>query len=95
MSPAEQVALFSQAQAIAGPLGAGLSNLIFAPSNAEILMIDPGLADCFFWDAAALIGQRFHWHFTGPAVPYNLPLASSPFVVDEQALEATLGRIGW
>ncbi|CAN5393766.1 hypothetical protein BH10PSE3_BH10PSE3_10950 [soil metagenome] len=95
MSPAEQVALFSQARLIAGPLGAGLSNLIFAPNDAEILMIDPGLADFFFWDAAALIGQRFHWHFAGPAMAYNQVLASSPFNVDEQILEATLKQIGW
>ncbi|MBW8892421.1 MAG: glycosyltransferase family 61 protein [Burkholderiales bacterium] len=95
MPPAEQVALFSQARMIAGPLGAGLSNLIFAPRDAEILMIDPGLTDCFFWDAAALIGQRFHWHFAGPAVAYDQTLASSAFAVEEPALEATLRQMDW
>jgi capsular polysaccharide biosynthesis protein len=37
----EQVAMFMGAEAIAGPHGAGLANLLFAPSNARVLEILP------------------------------------------------------
>ena len=37
----EQVALFMGAEAIAGPHGAGLANLLFAPSGARVLEILP------------------------------------------------------
>jgi capsular polysaccharide biosynthesis protein len=37
----EQVALFMGAEAIAGPHGAGLANLLFAPSSARVLEILP------------------------------------------------------
>lgn len=39
MSVAEQVALFSQANAVAGPHGAGLTNLLFSPPGTEVVEI--------------------------------------------------------
>lgn len=37
----EQVALFSEAELIAGPHGAGLTNILFAPINSKVLEIFP------------------------------------------------------
>ena len=92
---AEQVRLFAQATHVAGSVGAGMANLLFAPATAEILLIDPGLCDFYFWDAANLIGQRFHWHFAGPVREYAPALARDPFRVDPAALLATLRTLGW
>ena len=92
---AEQVRLFAQATHVAGSLGAGMANLLFAPVTAEILLIDPGLCDFYFWDAANLVGQRFHWHFAGPIRGFAPSLAQDPFEVDPAALLATLRAVGW
>ena len=92
---AAQVRLFAQATHVAGSVGAGMANLLFAPATAEILLIDPGLCDFYFWDAASLIGQRFHWHFAGPVREFTPSLARDPFRVDPSALLATLRTLGW
>ena len=92
---AEQVRLFSQASHIAGPVGAGMANMLFAPNSAEILLIDPGLCDFFFWDAANLIGQPFHWHFASTPGRFDRSLVQRAFHVDGQALLATLRSLGW
>ena len=86
LSFAEQVILFSQASHIAGPLGAGLSNMLFAPASCRVTMIDPGLADYFFWDLAALAGQRFAWLFAGPVSRFSQSLACDPYAVNLDAL---------
>jgi capsular polysaccharide biosynthesis protein len=95
LTVAEQVRLFSQASHIAGPVGAGMANMLFAPNSAEILLIDPGLCDFFFWDAANLIGQPFHWHFASAPGRFDRSLVERAFHVDGQALLATLRSLGW
>ena len=95
LTVAEQVRLFSQASHIAGPVGAGMANMLFAPASAEILLIDPGLCDFYFWDAANLIGQTFHWHFAGMPGRFERSLARRAFHVDGQALQSTLRSLGW
>ena len=66
MSALEQIATFSGCKHILGPLGAGLTNAIFAPADARFTVIDPGLYDFFFFDLAGLRGQQFNWIFTEP-----------------------------
>ena len=95
MNYQEQVSLFSQASHIAGSLGAGMANLLYAPAGAEILLIDPGLCDFYFWDASNLIGQHFHWHFSGALRHFDLKVSDAPFFVEPQALWATMRAIGW
>jgi hypothetical protein len=92
MTLADQAALFSQASHIAGPLGAGLTNTLLAPSSCRVMMIDPGLADYFFWDLAALAGQPFTWMFAGPVTHFNQTLASSRYTVNSEALGYMLDR---
>ncbi len=92
MGFADQVALFAQASHIAGPLGAGLTNMLFAPAECRVTMIDPGLADYFFWDLATLAGQPFTWLFTGPVSHYSWDLAAGHYTVDPNALRYVLDR---
>jgi hypothetical protein len=56
----EQVALFSEAEMIAGPHGAGFSNLLFAPQAAKVLEISnvERVKSVYFLLAKAL-GQRY------------------------------------
>jgi hypothetical protein len=59
----DQVAYFANAKYIAGTLGAGMSNIIFAEEGTNILMIDPGLHDFFFFDLASISKLNFNWYF--------------------------------
>jgi hypothetical protein len=93
MSLADQAALFAQASHIAGPLGAGLANILFAPAQCRVMMIDPGLADYFFWDLAALAGQPFTWMFTGPVKHFTPELSRSRYPVDLNGLRYALTRL--
>ncbi len=92
MGFADQVALFAQASHIAGPMGAGLANTLFAPAECRVTMIDPGLADFFFWDLAALAGQPFIWLFTGPVSHYSPGLEAERYPVDLHGLRYVLDR---
>jgi capsular polysaccharide biosynthesis protein len=47
-----------------GPLGAALSNILFSCEGAEVLMIDPGMYDMFFYDLSALRKHVFSWLFS-------------------------------
>ena len=85
-----QVRLFSQASHIIGTLGAGLTNILFAPAACRVTMIDPGLADYFFWDLAALAGQPFTWMFTGPVSFYSPELEAASYPVDLDGLRYAL-----
>ena len=90
----DQVRLFSQASHVVGTLGAGLTNILFAPPSCRVTMIDPGLADYFFWDLAALAGQPFSWVFTGPVSFYSQELASATYPVDLDGLRYALRQAG-
>ncbi len=90
----DQVRLFSQASHIVGSLGAGLTNMLFAPPACRVTMIDPGLADYFFWDLAALAGQPFTWLFTGPISFFSQELAAATFPVDLDGLRYVLRQVG-
>ena len=93
LSIPDQIRLFSSASHIAGALGAGLSNIAFAPEGCEVLMMDPGLGDFFFWDFSCLVKQRFTWLFTGRFQGYSEALAASDFAIDEQILDVNLRSV--
>ena len=90
----DQVALFSQASHVVGTLGAGLTNILFAPPACRVTMIDNGLADYFFWDLAALAGQPFTWMFTGPISFFSQELATAPYTVDPDGLRYVIRQAG-
>jgi len=73
--PAEQIALLGSAAVVVGPHGAGLANLIFCPTGASIVELQP--AHCnrpLFGRLASAAGCRHAWttvDFTRP--PEDLP----------------------
>ncbi len=88
----DQMALFASASHVAGPLGAGLANIAFAPEGCEVLMIDPGLGD-FFWELASLMRQRFTWYFAGEFRHYSNELAWTDYPCDPINLQRCLKRL--
>ncbi len=93
LSFGEQVSLFSQASHIAGPLGAGLTNILLAHESCRVTMIDPGLADYFFWDLAAVAGQSFTWLFAGPVAHFSQELARNAYAVSLGGLTYALDEL--
>jgi capsular polysaccharide biosynthesis protein len=90
----EQVALFSQAKRIAGPLGAGLTNIMFAAPDAHVIMLDPGMYDFFFFDLAALRGQRFSWVFTEALDTWDISLLERAYTCDPNLVRGALKMLG-
>jgi len=59
MSLDEQIALFSEAEIIAGPTGAGMANMVFAPPDCRVLVLYyPGVPFFYFSNLAATLGQN-------------------------------------
>jgi capsular polysaccharide biosynthesis protein len=62
LPPADQIALFASARAIAGPHGAGLSNVLFAPAGANLIELLPhGQHRPLFGRVAAATNCIYHW----------------------------------
>jgi hypothetical protein len=56
----DQVALFASAEAIAGPHGAGLTNILFAPQSAKVLeMFPPSRVTNTYFLLALSLGQTY------------------------------------
>jgi hypothetical protein len=64
MTVAEQIRLFAEAKVIAGPHGAGFTNMLFAPPGATIIEFfnRQMWVDCYH-KLASLLGH-IHWHIT-------------------------------
>lgn len=100
LSLREKVQLFSQAAAVVGPHGAGLSHLVLAPSECRVLeLFAPTCFRWIFYYLASVLGQSY-WYLSGQyAVPGNplhqdhgfddLYVAPDEFA---RSLEVMLGR---
>lgn len=95
LSMQEQIDIFSAASRVIGPLGAGLTNIIFTQPSCEVFMIDPGLLDFFFWDLSCLTGGKFHWFFSSKIDSYDSARSISPIVLEFQELRYALKKIDW
>jgi hypothetical protein len=63
----EQVYLFNQAEAIIGPHGAGLANVLFAPVGCKLLeLFDPHHMNVMYYALADALGQEY-WYIVGEA----------------------------
>lgn len=85
-----QAELFASATHVAGPLGAGLSNIVFAGPRLDVFMIDPSLNDFFFWDLACLRGQHFTWYFSSPVARFEVDRLHTDYSVPVAPLRETL-----
>lgn len=55
-----QIALFKDAEVVAGTSGAGLTNFAFSPASTRIVSFVPaGMPDIFFWKVAQMKGQSY------------------------------------
>lgn len=71
----DQVRLFSQAEAVAGPHGAGFTNLVFAPPGCRVLeMFAPTCFRWMYYHLASVMRQEY-WYLAGnraaPASPLH------------------------
>jgi hypothetical protein len=94
----EQVDLFAQAQAVAGPHGAGMTNLLFAPHGARVLeFFPPDFVNPVFYSMANSQDQEYYY-LTG----FSLPEDRNPegrrdldhFRVDPEKVVRTLKQMG-
>lgn len=61
MSVQEQIVLFSRARIIVGILGAAMTNIVFSPQNAQVIMLTPdSISGHFFWDLSSLKKQGYY-----------------------------------
>lgn len=66
----DNVRTFAAADLIVGPHGAGLSNVIFAPSGGQLIEIVPGDRPFpFFYSAASSAGLSYHGILTSAVTP--------------------------
>jgi hypothetical protein len=69
---ATQIALFSNAEFIVSPHGAGLTNLIFCNSNVKVLeLFPPTYVNVCFWAIANQIGLEYHYLVGKGSKNYN------------------------
>lgn len=67
MTLREQWLAFASARQVVGLMGAAMTNTVFTPSGAELLHLAfEGWPDPFFWDLAAMNGQRYSVLFGSP-----------------------------
>lgn len=90
---AEQIALFAGARAVAGPMGAALTSMVFMPPGGRVAMFEGGNCDPFFWDLACLCGHGFHWAFTAPATAYDYAMLTRPMTIDPGLAQLVLERL--
>lgn len=94
----QQVELMRETAILAGPHGAGLTNMMFCPAGAHVVEVaDPGFPNPNFYALASGLGHRY-WLVAGEAVgeahPLERDLRVAPAAVGEllSQLEATCSR---
>jgi capsular polysaccharide biosynthesis protein len=71
--PREQIALFAEASVVAGPHGAGLANLLFAPRGVKLVEFFPNYRIApQFGRCAQIAGGRAAWAWTDFSHPTDL-----------------------
>lgn len=88
----EQLAMFANADQIVGIMGAAMCNVLVCNSDADILYLAPaGWSEPFYWDLAAVLGQKYHVSF-GPPVETHSASHLRDFEVDTKSLVQYLNR---
>jgi len=91
----EQVEIFSEAECIVGPTGAGMTNMIFAPKGCKVLVLAGATAGAnfqIFGQLGNMLGHNIRY-LAGRAS--NKKLLHSDYMVDESIFrEALVGILG-
>ncbi len=86
----EQITLMSQAEAVASSSGAALTNILFAPPGAKILvMVEPVQISWFFWTMSEAAGHEY-WYALGETVPHLSPPHDADLLVPPEKVGRTL-----
>lgn len=73
LSPSEQMRLFSEAAAVAGPHGAGLAHVAFCPPSSMVFELFPDAhRQPIYHRLAHLAGARYHWATVDFAEPKRI-----------------------
>ncbi|GEM_PF-1018088 len=89
LSFSEQVALFSSARVIAGPGGAGLVNMIFAPNTTIILPLTATAYSFYSWFARYMDLETVN--VTGKPIPgTSIVKHQRDYVIDVEKIEETI-----
>jgi capsular polysaccharide biosynthesis protein len=93
LSFAQQLALFAGAEAVVGPHGAGLSNLVFAPPGCRVLeLFAPGCINVCYWTLCCQVGLPYAFLLGADAPGAGGP-ARPDILVDAAKLERLLARV--
>lgn len=86
----EQVDLFSRAEYVVGPHGAGMANLLFAPAGTRVVeLFAPRFLGACFYGITNVLGQRYAY-MIGAAAGYRSHLDFDDLRVDPERLLKTL-----
>lgn len=90
MSVREQISAFSQARIVVGILGAAMTNMVFSPRHAQVIVLIPdSITGHFFWDLASLKHQGYYALFCR-TVSQRRGYGDADFYVDPHDLQAAL-----
>ncbi len=96
LSIKEQIELFSDAEVIAGPAGAGLTNILFAPKKARVLVLGAGQAIYeTYTSLACAIGQA-SWSVRGISYARPYPYwiwTNFDYEIDEKDIDLCFDHI--
>ncbi len=89
----QQVALFKDAEIVAGCMGAAMTTALFCADGTTVLHLAPeGWMEPFYWDLAAVCGHRYAALYGTPIDPAVEPHRSS-FTIDPARLQDMLARL--
>ncbi len=86
LSFAEQIALFSQAEMVVGPHGAGLTNIVFSKDITVVEFFEPGYVNACYYSLCNSLGHDY-WYTLGSR------RNASDMEIPVDSLESTLMRI--
>lgn len=90
----EQIALFSEADVIAGPTGAAFTNVLFAPKGAKVIVfhVDGGI-HYYFSNLAAAAGLKTTYVFGTPLPDTHKKAHQIDYFVPLRLIEEALARV--
>ena len=89
----EQVTLMSEAEAVASSSGSALTNILFAPPGAKIVvMVEPVQISWFFWSMSEAVGHEY-WYVLGETVPHLAPPHDADLRVPPDKIGRTLDAV--
>jgi capsular polysaccharide biosynthesis protein len=94
----EQISAFRDARHIIGPIGAALTNIVYAPRGAQVTLMTPqSMPDTFYWLLCQVRAQRYRdlrCAEVGDLPPPGMPPWARDTVMDPDRFRAALAAFG-